>query len=396
MKTNKLYYLECLKHIGEENWSAMSGHFSNMERRERRIVPNDGVDAKGNKIRKNSSIGPGVVGSGSGSSLSLGTQITRGYSVCGGLPSATPVPVPVPGSCAVYVTTKDAYTLTDGPTIFLANNIEKIAKFCIQQAAIPAAMMEDIMSKIEFNNSVNTKTAILEKEMEDVQERMENKNADNNGKASSSSGKKTDHKINRDLEETDGTYKSKSSDKSDVKRIIDQLTMLRSMIKPAKLHDNFVPNSKDHLDKWGPARESNAFTSNIEEETILQIMMLDDVENSWKVLLLMGIGVFTNHKSIAYTEIMKKLADEQRLFIIIASSDYIYGTNYQFCHGFIGKDLTHMTQQKTLQAMGRIGRNNIQQDYTIRFRDNEQIIKLFSAEIEKPEIKNMNKLFCSL
>jgi len=92
-------------------------------------------------------------------------------------------------------------------------------------------------------------------------------------------------------------------------------------------------------------------------------------------------------------EIMKKLADEQRLFIIIASSDYIYGTNYQFCHGFIGKDLTHMTQQKTLQAMGRIGRNNIQQDYTIRFRDDDMIMKLFERQEMNQEAINMCKLF---
>jgi hypothetical protein len=96
-----------------------------------------------------------------------------------------------------------------------------------------------------------------------------------------------------------------------------------------------------------------------------------------------------------YMEIMKQLADEQRLFIIIASTDYIYGTNYQFCHGFIGKDLTNMTQQKILQSMGRIGRNNIQQDYTIRFRDDDMILRLFN----KPEINleaiNMSKLLCS-
>jgi len=45
--------------------------------------------------------------------------------------------------------------------------------------------------------------------------------------------------------------------------------------------------------------------------------------------------------------------------------------------------------------MGRIGRNNIQQDYTIRFRDDEMIAKLF----EKPEINleaiNMCSLFSS-
>jgi hypothetical protein len=122
--------------------------------------------------------------------------------------------------------------------------------------------------------------------------------------------------------------------------------------------------------------------------------MLEDVENSWKVLLLMGIGVFTNHDSIAYTEIMKSLADQQKLYLIIASSDYIYGTNYQFCHGYLSKDM-NLTQEKIIQAMGRIGRNKIQQDYSVRFRDDEQIQKLFSKESDKPEIRNMNRLFAS-
>jgi hypothetical protein len=52
-----------------------------------------------------------------------------------------------------------------------------------------------------------------------------------------------------------------------------------------------------------------------------------------------------------------------------------------------------LTQEKVIQAMGRIGRNNIQQTYTVRFRDDEQILKLFTSETEKPEIINMNRLF---
>jgi hypothetical protein len=123
-------------------------------------------------------------------------------------------------------------------------------------------------------------------------------------------------------------------------------------------------------------------------------MLLKDVDDSWKILLLLGIGVFTEHKSIAYTEIMKKLADKQKLYLIIADSDYIYGTNYQFCHGFLSKDL-NLTQEKVIQAMGRIGRNNIQQTYTVRFRDDSQIAKLFTSETEKPEVRNMNILFNS-
>jgi hypothetical protein len=45
--------------------------------------------------------------------------------------------------------------------------------------------------------------------------------------------------------------------------------------------------------------------------------------------------------------------------------------------------------------MGRVGRNNIQQTYTLRFRDNSQILKLFTDDTEKPEVVNMNKLLIS-
>ena len=81
--------------------------------------------------------------------------------------------------------------------------------------------------------------------------------------------------------------------------------------------------------------------------------------------------------------------------MIIANDDYIYGTNYQFCHGFIGKDLTGISQEKTIQAMGRVGRNNIHQSYSIRFRDDELIKKLFVKEENSIEVENLNRLFTS-
>ena len=77
----------------------------------------------------------------------------------------------------------------------------------------------------------------------------------------------------------------------------------------------------------------------------------------------------------------------------MASSDFIYGTNYQFCHGYIGKDLKNMTQQKTIQAMGRIGRNSMQQEYTIRFRDDKILHQLFQTSKENTEANVMNRLF---
>ena len=51
------------------------------------------------------------------------------------------------------------------------------------------------------------------------------------------------------------------------------------------------------------------------------------------------------------------------------------------------------TQEKIIQALGRIGRNNIQQEYSIRFRDDEQIKMLFFEEKDKMEVRNMNRLF---
>jgi hypothetical protein len=177
---------------------------------------------------------------------------------------------------------------------------------------------------------------------------------------------------------------------------MDEINKLRKEIRLVSLDPMYVPNTKPHQNIWAPNSEivENAFVSNIGEDITRSIMGLK-IENHMKVLLLLGIGMFVDNPNVEYMEIMKQLAEQQRLFIIIASTDYIYGTNYQFCHGFIGKDLTKMTQQKTLQAMGRIGRNNIQQDYTIRFRDDAMINQLFSVPTENMEANNMCKLFCS-
>ena len=136
----------------------------------------------------------------------------------------------------------------------------------------------------------------------------------------------------------------------------------------------------------------NAFTSNVTEEDVHDIMAIDGVNDIWKLLLLMGIGVFANHNSNSYTEIMKRMANEKRLYLIVASSDYIYGTNYQFCHGYIGKDVV-LTQQKMLQALGRIGRHNDQKEYSIRLRENNHGRLLFVKSTSTIEADNMNRLF---
>ena len=378
MKNIKLYYLNLLKNIIPGLWGSIYLTLKNS--REKRILPNNTINSKGNKITKINSLGPG-----STCGNFEGVPLLRLASE----PNTPSKPIntevtETPDNCAIYLTTKDAYTLTDGPTIFLSNNVEKISNFCVQQANIPIQIMNDILKKIEFNNSINDKISKLEKDLEDISNKdVPNKDTDKGGKSTS----KNDHKCNRDP--------SSSKTQNESLKITSQLETLRSMIKTATLNECFVPNKLNHIQKWaGELNPQNAFSSNISEDLINKIMLLQGVNDSWKVLLLMGIGVFTNHENINYTEIMKKLADEQKLYLIIASSDYIYGTNYQFCHGYLSKDL-ELTQEKIIQAMGRVGRNKYQQDYTVRFRDDSQIMKLFTSDTDKPEIINMNRLFNS-
>jgi hypothetical protein len=57
----------------------------------------------------------------------------------------------------ISLTTSDAHTLTDGPTIFLADDVEKIGRFYIQNSNIPASVFTAIMEKIESNNDLQEK-----------------------------------------------------------------------------------------------------------------------------------------------------------------------------------------------------------------------------------------------
>ena len=388
MKNIKVYYLTLLKNILPEKWREIFEYFKLL--RKPRILENNKVDPKGNKITKAKSIGPGIVMESITPNSLAGSSLTR-------LASEQFTHVRAgeeqKGTSGVYVSTKDAYTLTDGPTIFISDDIEKIAKFCIQQANIPTIVMEDLSKKIEFNNAINEKLFGLESECELIKEQNEQQAKNSISSFHNGSTISGRNKSNKDTKKLSRDTPEELENNGKLNRLIKDITSLRSMIKSATLNDTFIPNNKLHLEKWAQNIDSKgAFTSNIDEQTVCDIMALNGIENSWKVLLMMGIGVFINHENIAYTEIMKKLADEQKLYMIIASSDYIYGTNYQFCHGFLSKDL-NLTQEKIIQAMGRIGRNNIQQTYTVRFRDDEQILKLFTSETEKPEIINMNRLF---
>ena len=179
---------------------------------------------------------------------------------------------------------------------------------------------------------------------------------------------------------------------------MEKIGELVSSIKSVNVPSQYIPNTREHLYKYSNLSNRDdlvniPFTGNISDEDVIKIMKIEDLADNLKKLLLIGIAVFSTKTNDKYNEIVKTLANEQKLYMIITSSDYIYGLNYQFCHGFISKDLGGISQEKCIQTMGRVGRNKIQYDYSIRFRDNSLIFKLFNKEENSPEIKNMNALF---
>lgn len=286
----------------------------------------------------------------------------------------------------IRLTTNDAHTLTDGPTIYFANNVLNVAKLYVHQSSIPEQLLVHIMDSISYNAELQESIKKMEVELE---KKMEVK--DNQDKSVSESGVGSKTSGNRKLKEKD-VGKDDTMDTLNA-----NISQLRSQLRRIAMHPEYVPNTPLHQEKWTPDKTvtNDAFVSNLDAKTVEKIMNLE-IEKSYKMLVLMGIGVLVQHNEYPeYEEIVKKLAQEQKLYLILTSTDYIYGTNYQFCHGFIGKDLQGATQQKLVQMMGRIGRNHLQQSYTVRYRSNEMIEKLFQEPTQNLEAENMNNLFCT-
>lgn len=351
MNSIKLYYLEVLSHCKPENWENIYNYMKNTQ-----------------LSNLDSTTRNGLGKSKSEASYSSGSALKRTTSTYGESKVTANVN---PNSKGILLTTSDAHTLTDGPTIFLCEDVKKIGHFYIQQSNIPSVMFQSILHNISKNDEIIKKITYLEGEIANKETKT---NADNETTSARESGRMC----------------------HESQQWMNQIDKLRKDIKLISLDATYIPNSVAHQKLWSPDKEvhENAFAASLDEDHTREIMSLN-IDNHLKVLLLLGIGMFIENVDVKYIELMKLLASEQRLFIIIASSDYIYGTNYQFCHGFIGKDLTNMTQQKTLQALGRIGRNNIQQDYSVRFRDDNMIVQLFKTSEYNVEANNMCKLFSS-
>ena len=351
MNSIKMYYLELMKNIEEDAWTRIHNYVVAMMRRK--------FDKT--EIKKTTSLS-------NTSSASGGKPLARTASVSAEPSFVDKAKASSLASGGILLTTADAHTLTDGPTIYLTESISTISNFYIQQSNIPKKVFDEMLQKIAYNNMILEKIAKLEAKLEDELKGVEVKD-----------------KSNMNIDD----LKTSAADRIDT-----EIEDLKMQMKMLSLNPVYVPNTNDHQNIWITKLVENAFIPTIDPDTTKRVMELV-IDDRLKILLLLGIGSFEYQENVTYTEIVKEMANQKRLFMIIASSDYIYGTNYQFCHELIGKDLTNMSQQKTIQALGRVGRNNAQQDYTARFRDDAIIYNLFKPITENIEASNMCRLLVS-
>ena len=266
----------------------------------------------------------------------------------------------------IELTTRHSYTLTYGPAMFICEDINRWVTYFVENSGIHSSAFMELDKSISFNNDLIEKIIKKKQQLED----------------NTSKDEKNENKM-----------KEQRFDPN-TKLLIQEIDKLEMMLKPIQLNSLYIPNTREHFNKWSTKRfeDSNVFTSRVEEQYVRKIMNLQ-VHTNYKILLLMGIGIFNPIEvNEEYNDIMKELAEDKQLLFIISTGDFMYGTNYQFCHAIFAEELTNVTQEQIIQSIGRVGRKEKNKLFTFRFRDNSRIIDLF-VKTNTLEADNMNKLF---
>ncbi|MBI96564.1 hypothetical protein CL656_05410 [bacterium] len=268
----------------------------------------------------------------------------------------------------VFLTSTDSYTITGGPCLYLTNNYKQLMQVLFKTSQIPETIIDGLLQTMQNNEKhlelINKNVKLFEDIME---KEFEKEKKMNDGKLTPQAQK--------------------------IKQLIDST---QNKIKSVSLENVYIPNYREHFEKFHNKLNCTDFdlwSSRIDEVQLQNILTIEGLEPILKIMLMIGIGVLHPDLPSEYNEIMKELSKNQQLFMIIAQDDYIYGTNYQFCHGYLGKDLNTMTQEKLIQSMGRIGRQSFNKIYSFRLRDNSLIEKIYFETNNKIEVNNMNKLF---
>jgi len=256
---------------------------------------------------------------------------------------------------------EDAWSCSYGPSIYIAEDVQKIASYCLKTASIPASLLQDLTKQLSYNQSLTDKMTQLEKDLED-------KNKD-----SEKEKKMSDNRVS-----------------PEVKKIQEELVRLQASVHTIALPNSYIPNKYEHLTRYDQIDKLPiAFTSDV-DSSVIEKVLTTDIDASWKILLMMGIGVFSAEAPPRYMELVKEQVMKQKMYMILATSDYIYGTNYQFANLYLGKDM-HLSQEKLIQTLGRVGRGK-QVPYSVRLRDDAFATLLFTPQVSI-ESRVMKKIF---
>jgi len=235
------------------------------------------------------------------------------------------------------LTTSAAWTI-DGPALYLCTDVFKVGEALLAEAAIPPTILKDLMRHLDSNTVILEELARLDKDLQDA-----------NSKDSEKEKKMADGRMT-----------------PLARKIQQEMERLGSQIKVLGLPKAYVPNTAAHAAKY----QSGGYAANLDDDVVGKILGTE-VEDLWKILLLMGIGLLSSKASPAYAQLIKDLASTQRLYLIVADADHVYGTNYPFTHLYLGEDLD---PSNTLQAMGRVGRGD-QLNCTVRVRNGADLFK---------------------
>ena len=141
----------------------------------------------------------------------------------------------------IKVTTNDAYSLTEGPTIFLTQDVKKTAMFYLRVSNIP----EDELDKILAIMSENEEYMLELEEVEKAEEQRKDK-------------------IGSETLAKDHSKNIKSDEYKIYQAYLKRVAYLKAKIQSIELSSKYIPNSESHIREWSKKKDTNkSFTSDM-------------------------------------------------------------------------------------------------------------------------------------
>ena len=278
------------------------------------------------------------------------------------VPNGSPTCPTLPG-CMLF-TQKDARVFEAGPCLYMTSNTAVVCRYCLESACIPPQMLSSLRANLAHNQKILAEVAVKTKLMED-------KN-------------KADEKKEKKMAE--------GRDKPEVKLLKEEIKRLTAALKPVNLPECYIPNTEAHKRRFG---NTAGFCSNIDADAAATVLAIEGLPDNYSILFLMGIGVMS-HAHPEYLALVKSMLDENKLFMVVADQDFLWGTNFDFRYMIVAADLCangvhKLTPDMLQQMLGRVGRNG--QNATVYSRIPNIGQLLFCPPAVKAEQTKLNQLF---